>query len=209
MKKENLQKYCGEGIISKPFSKGGFSYATDGVLIIRVAQIEGVEEQIINKPNVDSLWSKHVHEGDSYFPIPEIPEPESNVCTWCFGTGNVNPCPECNGEGVVYFSNHYNEYECDCETCDGSGFHIGDKTEDKREPKICKRCKGEGKIYKYGNSTVSGRLYNNKYLLMLKKLPNCVLAEAKDLDPGHFIFDGGDGFIMPLDPSFVSVGGKK
>jgi hypothetical protein len=37
-------------------------------------------------------------------------------------------------------------------------------------------------------------------------LPECILAEAKGSDPAHFIFAGGDGFLMPLDIKFFYGG---
>ena len=54
----------------------------------------------------------------------------------------------------------------------------------------------------YDYSKASGRFYRNKYLNWLKELPECILSEVKGLDPAHFIFAGGDGVLMPLDPSF-------
>lgn len=30
-------------------------------------------------------------------------------------------CPECGGSGYVEFSNEFNSYECECDTCDGHG----------------------------------------------------------------------------------------
>jgi hypothetical protein len=196
----DLQKYCSHDEIrkniNKPFTDGGYTYATNGRIIIRVPRIEGIGEQekVENfKPvEPDKLFSKIPDY--PYFPIPDIPEPSFDMCFKCQGTGKVKICPECDGAGIIMFRNSYNNYECDCETCDGDGYFRNGKGNET----MCEHCSGEGKIYKRENSIASGRLYQNLYLSWLKELPDCVLAEAKDLEPGHFKFTDGDGMLMPM-----------
>jgi hypothetical protein len=200
MTKEDLQKFCSTDStrvnINKPFSDGDYTYATNGCIIVRVTRIEGVGEQevfdTLKKIDAGKLFSNIPNY--PYFTIPDIPEPSFDTCHKCAGTGKTKTCPECGGDGVVMLSNRYNHYECDCETCGGDGYYAKGKGEET----TCEQCGGEGKIYKRENSIASGRLYRNIYLSLLKELPECLLAEAKDLEPGHFKFTGGDGMLMPL-----------
>ena len=74
-----------------------------------------------------------------------------------------------------------------CPVCKGTG-----------KVQTCPECDGTGKIVKTESVDAAGRKYDKKYLLMLKKLPGCKLAVGKELDPAHFIFDDGDGVIMPM-----------
>ena len=193
----DLQKFCSTDSIriniNKPFSKGEYTYATDGRIMVRVSKIEGIGEQEksdkfkpVNPEPIFAAVSASV-----YISLPDIPELKYEKCVKCDGTGEVKVCPECDGYGVVYFNTRYNEYECYCESCGGMGSTTG-------SDETCSKCFGTGKIYKREWSIVAGQAYDHRFLLLLKDLPNCVIAETKDLKPGHFKFEGGDGLLMPM-----------
>ena len=196
MTKEDLMKFCDpeQLNISKPFTRGDFTYVTNRHLIIRVPKLEDVGEQEGNKIDIEKFW-KSISDYP-YFPITKISPTKYAQCCKCEGTGIITKCPECNGTGEVDLESDYNSYSCECESCDGTGNIGGSKDKEKK----CDKCNGTGKIEnKFDNhSLASGRYYQNNYLHWLKELPECLLAEAKDLDPAHFKFNGGDGFIMPV-----------
>lgn len=196
----DLQKFCAADSyrtnINKPFSRGDFTYATNGHIMIRVPRIDSIGEQeisdkfkIIEPEKLFAAVKDH-----PFHLIPDIPPLITKECARCGGSGKLHICPECDGDGVVYFSNAYNDYTCDCETCGGDSYVNNDKS----EPVICAKCDGSGKITEKSHSMASGRYYDNLYLTWLKELPNCMLAEADGLEAGYFSFTGGDGLIMPL-----------
>lgn len=197
----DLQKFCSQDDtrtnINKPFSQGVYTYATNNHVIIRVPRLPDVPEQIENKVDVASI-EKFI--GDyPYYSIPDTAKPTKNECPLCDGTGTVKVCPECDGTGKLTFTSAYNDYDVDCESCNGTGFTVFGKI----EPTQCPKCEGSGKIIRWERSRASGRLYNNQYLSWLKELPECLLAEAKGYDPAHFKFNGGDGWIMPLKEEYA------
>jgi predicted RNA-binding Zn-ribbon protein involved in translation (DUF1610 family) len=200
MTKDDLHKFCATDPfrtnINKPFTKGEYTYATNGHILVRVPKIDSVGEQevsdIYRPVEPEPIFA--TIKPHTYHPIPEIPEPIIRPCVMCGGDGKIYICPECDGDGEVHFNTRYNDYACECETCGGDGYISNDKS----GPITCKNCDGSGKITEKSDSLASGRHYNNLYLSWLRELPNCFLAEADGMEPGHFKFAGGDGIIMPL-----------
>lgn len=95
--------------LRQPFSKGGFTYATDGAIIVRVAYRPDVLEKD-DAPNVEKLFSDH-HTGAAFKPLPavkwgKLSETKKQECRSCYGRGTEHDCPDC---------------ECECEDCDGTG----------------------------------------------------------------------------------------
>lgn len=196
----DLQKFCSTDLtrvnINKPFSRGEYTYATNGHILVRIARIGDIGEQEKSdkfKPTEPETLFAAVKDYP-YHPIPDIPVPLSKDCFKCAGTGKTKTCPECDGDGEVHFSTRWNDYTCECESCNGDGLLVNGKGPDQ----TCDKCDGSGKIIETKNYEASGRLYNGLYLSWLKELPDCVLAAAEGTEPGHFKFTGGDGLIMPL-----------
>jgi hypothetical protein len=112
MNKEDLQKFCyndddgSAGVrraIQMPFSRGLYTYATDGKELIRVPRLEDVPEEI-DAPDVEKIWPKENYE---FFNIPNFTEPEFKLCPTCKGTGTydygeINEEEGCGGIGVCY-----------------------------------------------------------------------------------------------------------
>ena len=194
----DLQKFCSTDSfrinINKPFSKGDYTYATNGHIMVRVSKVEGIGEQetsdTIKAVNPVPLFSDI--ENLVYVPIPDIPPTTYEQCQRCEGAGKLKTCPECDGDGFVCFTNRYSDYECDCETCGGTGKLAGDQ-------ETCGKCIGTGKIAKREFTIVGGQKYDNKYLSMIKELPDCEIAETGGLKAAHFKFTGGDGLLMPVE----------
>jgi hypothetical protein len=194
MEKDDLIKFCGgkdQVRLATPFSSGEYTYATNGYVLVRVPRLADIPERE-DAPAIDKVNKLFDHYKGEYSPIPDVGPIKTKPCPECEGTGKFQTCPECDGSGIVEFDNDYNEYDFTCETCNGKGRFADGKELD------CEKCLGTGKIVETESVDAAGRKYDKKYLLMLKKLPNCKLAVGKELDPAHFIFDGGDGIIMPM-----------
>lgn len=106
VKKDETRPY-----LLTPFSRGEFSYATDGRCYVRVPRVEGIREQDkINGKDGEVTWNRPVDGVEEEFrPIVLIIPPPvvSDVeCDACDGRGVEHDCPDC---------------ECTCGYCGGSG----------------------------------------------------------------------------------------
>ncbi len=113
----NLQDFCGDQAepperswIHRPFSRGEFTYATNGHIMVRVPRQDAFPE-VASGPALEKLDDVlFAYKAD--FEAPSIDPPEAVLCGCCNGTGRVNAhddCPHC---------------KCDsrpCDICDGTG----------------------------------------------------------------------------------------
>ena len=111
MTKEDLMKFCaGSGSsrrsLQTPFSEGPYTYATDGIVLIRVPRLEDVPENPNAPKNVGTVLDSFP-QPESWFEIPEFPaiaSEDCEDCDDCDGDGmcehcGVGKCPTCNGTG--------------------------------------------------------------------------------------------------------------
>jgi hypothetical protein len=107
----NLQQFCSKDpmrpYLHKPFSRGKFTYATDGRIAVRVDRIVDIAEQ--EKPDPEKLFDQYFKDeprGTLEVAMPEIKE-DWQDCRQCGGSGREHDCPACTcGE---------------CEECAGNG----------------------------------------------------------------------------------------
>lgn len=106
----DLKQFCSKDrfreAIVEPFSRGEWSYATNGHLLIRVPRRNDIAE-IEKAPHIEHLWPK---EAPNYR-VPStlvLPPPKEEDCRTCDGRGTKHDCPDCG---------------CDCDDCGGTG-HI-------------------------------------------------------------------------------------
>lgn len=106
----NLDRFCDPAWrepvdLSVPFSLNGHTYATDGVIAVRVPRRPDIPE---NKeaPSIEKL--ERLPWDFSRVKFERLPEfkPEPNECWACDGTGHQHKCPDCH---------------CECQYCNGSG----------------------------------------------------------------------------------------
>lgn len=106
--------------INRPWSDGGYSYATTGHILIRVPRMEGIpENENVPKP-IDKMFPSK--EPTVWLPIigMELPPSKEEKCPICKGKGKYyrETCFECNGEktfrvpvpvpvGESHFDIHY------------------------------------------------------------------------------------------------------
>lgn len=107
----DLQQFCSTDrmrpYLHNPFTIGGFTYATNGHVCVRVAPIDGVAKQ--DKPDPGKLFTQYFKDeprGALEVAMPEIVE-DWQECGYCGGSGKEHDCPDCTcGE---------------CTDCDGKG----------------------------------------------------------------------------------------
>ena len=116
MGKVDLTKFCFKGEnpfkIQEPFSKGKWTYATNGHMAIRVPRLHVPEFPENEKaPDVEELFKEADKRGPyEWVPVPEV-KIETVQCGACKGIdirkedGEAFPCKRCNGEG------HYQKAE--------------------------------------------------------------------------------------------------
>lgn len=106
----DLQSFCddderrGYGI-GKPFSRGEYTWATDGKIMLRVPRRDDVPEND-KAPRAECVWPKVA--ADAFQPLvnADLPDPGRETCEVCEGRGTEHTCPDCS---------------CKCKFCDGAG----------------------------------------------------------------------------------------
>lgn len=192
---EILEKFCSKerSGISSPFSQGAYSYATDGMIIIRVPKLEAIPER--ETPFIDKL-SFHIDPSCQSIDVKvDLEDYKKIQCHKCedLAPDEVH-CEECEGEGIVITETDYNQYENECLSCDGSGLdnnHFGRKT--------CYVCKGKRFFYSPKSAVKIGDAHIHiDFFLLTQNLKNVRFVPFGTINPVKFVFDGGCGLIMPL-----------
>ena len=192
-----------------PWSFGAYSYATDGIIGIRVARRDGITRE--DGPDLEGLIQSTPEEG-ALIPLPVFTLPPGVDCGVCDGLGYLESCAECSGMGETECTSC--GHDAECEECDGSGhlsaFDVNkgvariEATHERAVP--CDDCEGSGKIAARRNLSVEialGTYIDAVHLDRLRALPNVRIdtPQNKKFSPIRFAFDGGIGLIMPLSRS--------
>ncbi len=109
---KDLQQFCStdsnRDYIRQPWSRGTYTYATNGHVLIRVPRFEMVAETK-KAPGVNKIISMAADQTEVVV-VPcsaaEIPRGEISECDECAGRGVLHDCPEC---------------ACQCDECGGTG----------------------------------------------------------------------------------------
>lgn len=186
-----LRKFCEREpntryAINDPWNAGGFTYATDCRVCIRVPTAE---------PDTPRGERKFVPAADVVNPIDRVskwhPWPAVERCEACNGDGGkvipAGPCGECNGRGFEICEECGSDDKIICGRCDGA----------KTLPERFERC--EACVYERIGG-FGGRQIARHYASLIGTLPNVCWGGAKDgpEEPLFFRFDGGEGVVMPL-----------
>lgn len=93
--------------LMQPWSRGAYTYATDGYILVRVARRDDVPENS-QAPDAEKLLEKVQIDTASFTPLPpfDLPPEKMDECASCGGSGYEHDCPNCN---------------CICKNCNGSG----------------------------------------------------------------------------------------
>lgn len=108
----DLKRFCSEdrNTLLEPFNRAGYTWATDGKILLRVPLRIDVPERE-DAPHAERVWTKPT---ELLVPIKpfDLPVPSSVECAECSGRGTEHDCPDCS---------------CECEVCEGKG-RIDDQT---------------------------------------------------------------------------------
>jgi hypothetical protein len=103
----DLQSFCSPSRpdANAPFTIGEFTYATDGLIALRVPAVSSARD------GGPALIAKAFEDVDDleFVSVPVVNLPPAGLslavrCDECIGTGKVHDCPDC---------------QCKCETCNG------------------------------------------------------------------------------------------
>lgn len=217
----DLQPFCADEdeasyivALEAPFSDDNYTYGCDGRIAVRVPKRADVTA---TGPDVAKIF-RTTPEGVCVR-LPDVdlgPQPQAHDedCKSCKGLGYAARCPDCLGQGETECNSC--GHDCECEKCDGNGVldvpmkddgtpsilkHDGDAIE-------CDDCEGEGKIEVEPQTVrvevAPGLHFADRLLRKLFLLPN-VRMDLRPYDGnGHyFVFDGGDGILMPMRPQTI------
>ena len=183
----DIQSFCAKDDIRSylmtPFVIDGYTYASNGHIIVRVPGGEPDPGQTLPEPVRQAVLKMFATEYTDYEPLPEIPPPQ--LCSECAGTGEVEEyeCEDCDGHGEFTHGNH--EY-C-CKECDGSGKVPGGEC-----PKYGCWSGQMRQPIRVGPAFIDGR-----YLRLIAALPNARIRVVGPEAAAAFLFDGGEGRVMP------------
>ena len=174
------------GYLRAPFTRGDWTYAMNGRIAVRVPKIDGME--ILPDKHASKL--EVLFESvcfDACIALPPLPPQEE--CSMCNGTGIAYECEECDGDGEFEHGSH----TYTCKECDGSAqvAYSGEIAV------ACRHCGGTGK--KRMKAINVGRSHFDLfYLHLINGLPGARFSPgAGPMDCAWFVFDGGEGVLMP------------
>lgn len=212
----DLKAFCGTGkewryALGEPFVRGGFKYATDTQVCVRVPTDEPDTPTGEKRfPNVMSfsLWGQFPLEQPSDFLVPHLPPLVTYECYECAGLDYE--CPECEGHGDVEWYGDYTDhtYSATCQMCDGEGAinehgAVRHGVSRKAETVECGACNGSKRLTKEEKVTLFGLTFDAKYVRLIAVLPGVRAKPASffkgDLDCLLFEADGGvQGVVMAM-----------
>jgi hypothetical protein len=92
--------------LRQPFSRGDFTYATNGHIMVRVPRRIDVSRDVVLKVDPETILAG-INE-TKFRPLPNVTLPDDSTvaCPSCNGSKHEHRCPDC---------------KCKCEYCDGAG----------------------------------------------------------------------------------------
>ena len=106
----DLQQFCPKWAyrewMERPFSRAGYTWATDGKLMVRVPLREDVPEHRNNLADVERVWPKTWPTTWRQPLSAKLPSAEYVTCDVCDARGREHECPDC---------------QCICRACSGDG----------------------------------------------------------------------------------------
>jgi hypothetical protein len=178
-----LQPFCScdetMGVLCAPFTRGDWTYATDGRICVRVPRLD-VAVSPYPSPRAETVFAGDDFTAD-WLPMPTLPPYDSLFV----------PCHECDGSGVVEWSYSFRR------ECGGRCL--------KNHP--CPICLGQKRVLgAIRRVDIGSRRVSAWYLWLLHELPGPVEFRVPPEDmrwePVHIRFNGGEGRVMPLREDF-------
>lgn len=191
----DITRFCAingyRGWMNKPFRVGGFLYATNGHVAVRMPDDASVDVGAGDESGkVVALFGKCEQAAYTWVAVPKVEG--DKVCTRCGGTGKTRECPECDGEGEFDYGNH--TYEC--KECEGIGAVPASHG---RKADTCEVCCGTG-IHWLDGFDVSHAHYAKRYLhLIAEQCPGAEIGvPAGATDTAMWRCGDVVGLLMPM-----------
>lgn len=207
---ELLSRFCGKNDIREylniPLRQGGYLYATNGHIAVRVADEPGVVAFDGGTAILKVADGIEKMLAATYQPVGyTLAETDAAQvlagappCGNCKGTGITPKCDRCGNTGVISGTDYDgNEMEVDCAFCGGNSDAAGTP---------CWGCEGDGKHVWDLHIPLGHAYYNPRYIALMAQLPNAILYNSEPAeDPNHHgvglvRFDGGLALVMPMRP---------
>lgn len=199
----DLAKFCDLSLpgFKEPFVRGGWRYATDCIICVRVPtdepDTEAADAKVSMRHNEASAAPWHLCDAPCVDPLREVKT--TGKCKSCNGRGKLVECGNCRGHGDVTATDD-GGYEYDgleCKACYGYG-HVAGSCSDETVP--CGACHGLG--LEFAESLmIEGHPFGQRFLYLMAQLPGVLIGKpanrAKDGKILPFRFDGGGmGLLM-------------
>lgn len=202
----DLNKFCdksGKGWMSKPFTQGEYTFATNGFVLIRVPKILGIPE-IGKEHKINQVFLEVFDKSpEMFYPIGDLGQ--KNDCNKCDGKGFHYTCPECDGTGYASAYNDFSEYDdLVCQTCGGDGniseteFRKINLARNHFQTKRCRQCYGTGKRYENDSYYIGGIKLSTAQLGLIEDLPDVKIGIFANSNSELIKFSGGDGLISRI-----------
>ena len=203
MELTELQKFCDTNTyheaygITEPFSRGEWTYATNGHICVRVPRISAITHEAKSSvsESAEKLFTDTKARATEWQRLPDF-ELKSCVCDTCGGTGYIQMCPACDHSDHKCFNGESKickQYNAEC---------VKGCAKDAEFSFKCEDCEGSGEIKLPGKYIVQGAAGTTQisaiYLDMIKDLPNVMIAPYDETSGFQFRFDGGEGMLMPM-----------
>lgn len=100
---KTLKSFCADEsrpALDHPITQGEFTYATNGKLILRVAKMANVPEQV--EPKCAGIFDGFQTDAD-WQKLPALPKLRTEKCLYCYGASRAakKNCDECDGKSRV------------------------------------------------------------------------------------------------------------
>jgi len=198
-----LQPFCAVDDIRvylrRIFRKDGHLYATNGAVLVSVADDSSVETDPDNDArcpnNVELIISREKCAGVGFIPLRFDEPKEKKPCTGCGGSGKIfksNACPCCDDGEFIHEGHRY-----ECKECDGEGRVEATSG----ETDTCEDCKGSGVSDTQPVVLPDGRTFGLAHLNKLMALPGIEYLPEQIDDSSNimrFRFAGGIGALMSI-----------
>jgi hypothetical protein len=210
-----LQSFCMSwGDLSTPFYHNHFVYASDGYSAIRIPA-ENLDDVLPEKGNrnvaelaekLDACfvadYSKQESHTLSDFDFEQGAEP----CEHCEGAGKLYSCDECHGDGLIEYSTAYNDYEHECDSCDGKGNLTRSEWEDAfprgnvedADHQDCEECGGTGVLNANPDIYIDEVRFQGRRLKKFMQFEGATIKVAVAMKPALIEWEGGQGILMPM-----------
>lgn len=182
--------------LTVPFSRGQYTYATNGHIVVRVPRRADVPEN----PKAPDIEKIGLEAPTNLRPLPHYTLPTGRKCLRCRGAGRAYDCDKCEGSGWSQCS-HCNS-EIECKECHGAGQIARPEEGQNLQLADCAECSGSGVVFDmrpvvFLTPEIAIAYRYAALLLTIPGLQVC-LEKRKGQSAIPFTFHGGDGWLMPI-----------